>query len=404
MDETREKIFQVSEITREIKQLIESCYPALWVEGEVSNFVHHRSGHMYFSMKDAGAQLRCVMFRSYNSRLTFRPENGMKVRARGGITLYEPSGQYQLNIFQLHPAGLGALQMAFEALKKKLAAEGLFDPARKKTLPPYPTSIGIVTSPTGAAVRDLIKVIRRRFPDVELVLYPVKVQGEDAARLIAEAVDDLNRLGEVDVMIVGRGGGSLEDLWAFNEEIVARAIHRSVIPVISAVGHEIDFTIADFVADVRAATPSHAGEIVVRDRKELLALLDTLRNRAANNMLRVLEQYRFRIDSLVQSHAFLRPRDFIFQRMQRLDEIEKNIQVAFVFLLKSCRAKAESLTERLGGLDPRAVLKRGYAICRKETTGEIIRESGQITRTDHVRIDLWKGSALCRVEKTEDTS
>jgi exodeoxyribonuclease VII large subunit len=359
---------------------------------------------MYFSLKDKGAQLRCVMFRLSNIRLSFQPENGMKVRALGGISLYEPNGQYQLNVIQLVPAGIGALQMAFEALKRKLTEEGLFDPAKKKQLPAFPSKIGIVTSQTGAAIRDIIKIIRRRFPAVNLILFPVKVQGEGAASEIAEAIEDLNLHGEVDVIIVGRGGGSLEDLWAFNEEIVARAIFHSSIPIISAVGHEIDFTISDFVADVRAATPSHAGEIVVRDRKELLVQIESLFERIQKNVIQRIENYALRIDSIIRSHAFLRPRDCIFQRMQRLDEIEKNIQNALNRYLETGTMKLNSLGERLHSCNPNAILKRGYSICKKSETGEIVRESGQISRSDLVELYLWKGSALCIIEKTEEIS
>jgi exodeoxyribonuclease VII large subunit len=399
-----EKVYTVSEITRQVKRLIEAEFPSVWVEGEISNFVHHTSGHMYFSLKDRRAQLRCVMFRTYNGRLTFRPENGMKVRASGAITVYEPSGQYQLTVFHLVPAGIGELQLAFEALKKKLAAEGLFDPAHKKAIPAYPATIAMVTSPTGAAIRDMVKVIRRRFPAVELLLYPVQVQGEGSARQIAEAIDELNRRDDIDVMIVGRGGGSLEDLWAFNEEVVARAIYRSNIPVISAVGHEIDFTIADFVADVRAATPSHAGEIVVRDSTELKRQVDHLIDRAYRILMQRLERYRVRVGGLVQSYHFLRPRDLVFQKMQRLDDIEKFMHTAIVHRFETRRNRFDSLIERLRNLDPRLVLKRGYSICQRADTGHIVTDSAEIVPSDQVNLRFWKGRAHCIVETTEDKS
>ena len=258
----------VFEATRRIKFLLETELLPMQVEGEISNFLHHNSGHMYFSIKDAKAQMPCVMWSGRNSTLPFKPADGMKVRVDGRITVYERRGAYQLDVMTMQPAGIGPLQEAFERLKARLAAEGLFEESRKKRIPVYPARIGIVTSETGAAVRDIISVIRRRWPVAELILRPALVQGATASADIAAAIEELNSFGSIEVMIVGRGGGSLEDLWAFNEEIVARAIAASAVPVISAVGHQIDFTIADFVADLRAPTPSVAGELVVPDMLE----------------------------------------------------------------------------------------------------------------------------------------
>ncbi|MCK5525880.1 MAG: exodeoxyribonuclease VII large subunit, partial [Candidatus Latescibacteria bacterium] len=271
--------YSVSDITRAIKGLLDEGLMPLWVEGEVSNYVHHTSGHRYFTLKDETSQLRCVMWK-WQGQLRFRPEDGMKVRAYGRISVYERGGQYQLVVSELHPAGVGELQLAFEQLKERLAKEGLFDESRKRSLPRFPQRIGVVTSPTGAAIRDIAHGIGRRFPSAQVVLWPARVQGEGAAAQIAEGIEKLNAYGEVDVLIVGRGGGSLEDLWAFNEEEVARAIYASGIPVVSAVGHEIDFVIADFVADRRAPTPSAAAEMVVRDGAELMRGVTDLRGRA----------------------------------------------------------------------------------------------------------------------------
>ncbi|HDZ10569.1 MAG TPA: exodeoxyribonuclease VII large subunit, partial [Bacteroidetes bacterium] len=270
------KIYTISEITRKIKRLLENAIPSIWLEGEISNFKRHSSGHIYFVLKDENSQISCVMWRGRNNGLYFTPQDGMKIQARGNVTVYEKRGNYQFEVLQMQPAGLGELQMALEQLKQSLKAEGLFDEQHKKKIPQYPEKIGIVTSPTGAAIRDLVSVVQRRFPSVQLILNPVRVQGAEAAGEIARAIDEFNAYGDVDVLIVGRGGGSLEDLWAFNEEVVARAIFRSKIPVISAVGHEIDFGISDFVADLRAPTPSAAAELVVRNREELLHTIQYL--------------------------------------------------------------------------------------------------------------------------------
>ncbi len=260
---TEKQVLSVSDITRQIKNSLELRFPRVWIQGEISNFKRHTSGHLYFTLKDEGAQISATMWRSRAGTLLFGPEDGMKVIARGGITVYPPRGSYQIDVDQLTPLGVGELQIAFERLKQKLVAEGLFDEGRKRPLPELPSRIGIITSETGAALHDIRTVLNRRFPAIEVLLIPVRVQGPGAAEEIASAVKDMNRYGKIDVMIVGRGGGSLEDLWAFNEEIVARAIYASEIPVVSAVGHEIDFTIADFVADLRAPTPSAAAEMVV---------------------------------------------------------------------------------------------------------------------------------------------
>ena len=274
-------VFTVSELNRQVKAILESSFPVVWVCGEISNFTWHSSGHMYFSIKDRSAQLRCVMWREYAQHLPFTPREGLMIQVRGKISLYEKSGQYQLQVYQMEQQGVGDLRLAFERLAAKLRDEGLFEERYKKPLPRFPERIAVVTSPTGAAIRDIEGVIWRRFPAVRILLVPVPVQGEGAAREIAEAIERVNREKAADILIVGRGGGSPEDLWAFNEEIVARAIFASRIPVVSAVGHEIDMTISDLVADLRAPTPSAAGELVVPDRCEVTILLQTLQSRMA---------------------------------------------------------------------------------------------------------------------------
>ncbi len=282
------RTWKVSELTARIRELLESALPDVWVEGEVSNCHAAQSGHCYFTLKDAKAQIRCVCFRDQMRTLKFKPEDGLHITVRGSLSVYDARGEYQIYVTNIEPVGLGALQLAFEQLKKKLQAEGLFDQARKKPLPVLPRCIGVVTSPTGAAIRDILRVLKRRFPNAQVSVYPTKVQGTSAAGEIAQALEYFNRAKTVDVLILARGGGSLEDLWAFNEEILARAIFASEIPVITGVGHETDFTIADFVADLRAPTPSAAAEIVVKSRQEF-------ERHIAENQRHLIQQMRYQI-------------------------------------------------------------------------------------------------------------
>src|SRR3990172_9779705 len=319
------KILTVSELTRMIKGSLEESFPHVWLQGEISNFKRHTSGHLYFTLKDEGAQISGVMWRSRAENLLFSPEDGMEVQARGAITVYPPRGNYQIDVVRMLPVGIGELQLAFEQLKRKLEAEGLFDPAKKKPIPEFPHAIGVITSPTGAALQDIRSVLERRQPSVEVVVLPVRVQGPGAAEEIAVAIREMNQYGDIDVLIIGRGGGSLEDLWAFNEEVVARAIYQSSIPVISAVGHEIDFSISDFVADLRAPTPSAAAEIAVRDRSEILDILGNYCYSMKQNMTERVKTFRDRIGSLLASYSFNRPKDLLLQYSQRIDEIERSL-------------------------------------------------------------------------------
>jgi len=288
----------VSELTRQIKAILEGTFPEIWVEGEISNFIHHSSGHMYFTLKDSNSEIRCVMFKGNNQFLRFRPENGMKVILLGRISVYAPRGQYQLVVNRMDPAGIGTLFLAFEALKKQLASEGLFSEKHKKELPPVPKRIGLITSKTGAAVQDMFQVFKRRAPYVELVLRPTLVQGDEAAGNLVDALDEMDRFGDVDIIIIGRGGGSLEDLWPFNEEIVARKIFECSTPIISAVGHETDTTISDMVSDLRAPTPSAAAELAATSREDLLSQIRTLEDTILIKMSSILEQYYQKTDSL----------------------------------------------------------------------------------------------------------
>ncbi len=393
-----EEILSVYELTRRIKSVLESDFKAVTVTGEISNLKRHSSGHIYFTIKDEKASISATIWRSRAAYLTFTPQEGMKVIARGSITVYEVQGKYQLDVVSLKPLGIGELQIAFEKLKQKLAAEGLFDPQHKKNLPEYPERIGIVTSPTGAAIQDIINIISRRFPSVEIILYPVKVQGAGAAEEIAEAIFDFNKFGKVDVLIVGRGGGSIEDLWAFNEELVARAIFNSKIPIISAIGHEIDFTIADFVSDLRAPTPSAAAELVVRDRYELI---DNIRNflyTMQQSLINKVDDNRSYIAGLVSSYAFNNPIDKVRQFSQRIDELERLLNISFIHKFKSTKQYIAGLSDRMNSLNPKNVLKRGYAIVYKNY--HIVESSCNLTLADDINIKFKDGNVDASVTKT----
>jgi len=395
------RLYTVSEITRHIKMLLETSIPTIWVQGEVSNFTHHSSGHLYFTLKDESSQLRCVMWRTEAGRLFFMPVNGMKVLAQGDISLYERSGQYQLVVRQLQPTGVGELQLAFERLKNRLRTEGLFDERHKRSLPEYPEIIGVITSPTGAAIRDICNIIGRRFPGVQIILRPVKVQGEGAAEEIAMAIDEFNEYEKADLLIVGRGGGSIEELWAFNEETVARAIYRSRIPIISAVGHEIDFTIADFVADKRAPTPSAAAELAVRDKGELLKMVDFLYRRCTKAVQDRLREAEAELNDLRSSYLFQRFPDVINQRWQRVDELERGLLRTFDRLVMGKTSAWKAATGMLDALSPLSAFRRGFSICRKLPEMMIVRDSSVLAPKDQVRVRFHKGSALCQVELVE---
>ncbi|HUI11689.1 MAG TPA: exodeoxyribonuclease VII large subunit [Bacteroidota bacterium] len=386
----------VSELTRKIKQILESGFPSITVQGEVSNFKRHSSGHLYFTLKDASAQLPCVLWRSRAAGLRFAPEDGMSVVAAGRITVYEVRGSYQLDVQSMRPAGLGELQAAFEALKAALAAEGLFDADRKRPLPPFPKRIALVTSPTGAVLQDMKNVFRRRYPALELILAPVRVQGAGAAAEIAAAIDDVNAFGGVDLLVLARGGGSLEDLWAFNEETVARAIARSRIPVVSAVGHETDFTIADFTADLRAPTPSAAAELVVPDARALLESVADSWYRIAQAVRDSIGRRRERVGALVGSYAFNRPVDLLRQHSQHADELLRSLHRIAGHAVALTASRQGSLAQRLRALDPALALQRGYAIVRKG--GTVVGSAALLRSGDGVAIEFRDG----RVRSTID--
>nr|WP_246525617.1 exodeoxyribonuclease VII large subunit [Geomobilimonas luticola] len=439
------RILTVTQLTGLIRGVLEENFEHVWVEGEISNLAMPASGHLYFTLKDAGAQLRCVMFRASTRALKFKPRDGMGLIVRGRLTVYDQRGDYQLLVEYLEPRGLGALQMAFIQLKERLAKEGLFAEEHKRPIPRLPRRIGIVTSATGAAIHDILTVLNRRFANLEILLYPVRVQGEGAAAEIAGAIRDFNRLGMADVLIVGRGGGSLEDLWAFNEEEVARAIHQSRIPVISAVGHEVDFTIADFVADLRAPTPSAAAELVVRSKSELVAEVDSLSHRLLQAIDRRLAELGGEVQVL--SRSLKDPTLLLGHLAQRVDDLagrltlacrggeERRRHLVQVLvnrlrlqnpevevergreLLLGLTNRAERAMERrlenaregiafsagkLEALSPLATLARGYAIANLLPEGTVIRQSSQLAAGDRLSLRFSKGSALCRVDSCED--
>ena len=393
------RIHTVSELTRRVRNVLEENVGRVWVVGEISNFRRPASGHCYFSLKDDAAQINVVMWRTLADLLQFEPQDGLEVVLQGELTVYEPRGQYQLVARRIEPRGVGALQLAFLQLKEKLAKEGLFDPARKKPLPFLPQRIALVTSGTGAAVRDMINVITRRFPPANLLVCPVHVQGEGAAGEIARMIARVNELPAVDVMIVGRGGGSIEDLWAFNEEAVARAIAASRIPVISAVGHETDFTIADFVADVRALTPTDAGTHVVPDLRQLEEALSAAGERLARALQRRLATGRERLEGLTRAYVLRRPLERIRIREQRLDDLAQQLFRSVQHRLENSRQRISNAAARLESLSPLNVLGRGYSLTFSDD-GMLITDAGTLKPGDTVHTRLRQGSFSATVTDT----
>jgi exodeoxyribonuclease VII large subunit len=439
------QVLTVTQLTVKIRDLLARNFTDIWVEGEISNCREAQSGHIYFTLKDDRSQVRCVFFKQQQRGIKFRPEDGLHVTVRGSISVYEARGEYQIYVENIEPMGLGALQLAFEQLKKRLEAEGLFSAARKKPLPLLPNRIGLITSPRGAAVRDVVRILRRRFPNVHLTVFPVRVQGEGSAEEIVKALKFFNQKKLVDVLILARGGGSLEDLWSFNEEVVARAISSSAIPVISGVGHETDFTIADFVADVRASTPSAAAELVVQTRREFDKHIAELRSALAEQMrYRILVLSR-RVHELSARRGFRRPLDLLRQQRQRADEMTSRLALglraqleksrkrftaahlrimSFDFrariaafrlrlekrgvelsvrverLLRGKRERLDRLRLQLEERSPLRVLERGYAIAT-DASGAVLRDAAQVALGDSVSLQLHRGRLTTEVRKKE---
>lgn len=391
----------VSELTGEIKDLIEGNLPEVWVRGEVSNCLRANSGHVYFTLKDEGAQLSAVVWRNTAARFRFDLHDGLQVVVNGSVEVYAPRGSYQVIVRQLIPHGLGALELAFRQLHAKLEAEGLFQPTRKRPIPRFPKRIALVTSPVGAAVRDMIQVITRRWQGADILIVPVKVQGEGAAEEIATALRNVHRLPGVDVVICGRGGGSLEDLWAFNEEVVARAIAACRLPVISAVGHEIDVTIADLVADVRALTPSEAGERVVPDRTDVTRALDHLRQRLVSGLTNRAAKARLQLDGLASRRVFARPFQRVHDELTRLDELDIRLRRAVRQRAIAAKQQLDLAAATLDALSPLKVLGRGYSITRCSETGELVTAADQLAIGDRITTILAAGQLTSRIESTE---
>lgn len=397
-----EEIYTVSRLNREVRYLLEGNFPPFWIEGEISNFSTPQSGHWYFSLKDAAAQIRCAMFKPQNRQLDFRPQDGMHVLMKARVSLYEGRGDFQLLVEHLEEAGEGKLRQEFEKLKKRLLEAGLFDPVHKKPLPAMPRTIGVITSPTGAAIRDILSVLKRRFSLAHVVIYPTLVQGESAAPHIVQAIELANARQECDVLILARGGGSLEDLWPFNEEKVAYAIHQSRIPLISGVGHEIDFTIADFVADQRAATPSAAAELVVPDQLDVLQLLIHHEEKLLQWIKQRFYQYQQHL-SWIEKHLHQQhPKRQLLEKMQQLDFNAQHLQNLISKKIESRASRIRELAGRLDALSPLATLKRGFSITTRVKDQKIIRHAADVRVGERVRVQLMEGELECEVARETD--
>ena len=385
-----QKILTVSELNRLAREVLEQSFPLFWVCGEVSNFTRAASGHWYFSLKDSTAQVKCVMFKGRNTYVDFTPREGDKIEARCTVTLYEARGDFQLTVEFVQKAGLGALFKAFEKLKIKLEHEGLFDSAFKKPIPKYPKTIGIVTSPDAAALRDVLSTLKRRNPPINVIIYPTPVQGKGAAQLIAKAIHAANQRAEVDTLIICRGGGSMEDLWQFNEEVVARAIDDSAIPTISGVGHETDFTICDFVADMRAATPTAAAELASQDMQTLKVQLIVIWNRLERRMDAGLQTHAQKLDFL--AHRLISPMQQIENKTRQIVQLQHRMDIGLQSILKSHQEHVLRLQNSLQQLNPHNVLARGYAMVQNNS-GEIVKNSQQLNIGESVKITLHIGEA-----------
>lgn len=361
----QKEFFSVGEITSLIKDTLEKNFSDISVIGEISNFKSHTSGHWYFTLKDSVAQISCTMWKGLNSYVFFTPQDGMKIIVKGRITVYPPRGNYQMDVRSMQPAGTGDLQLAFEALKNKLFQEGLFDEENKQEIPDMPEKVGLITSKEGAAVRDMFSVAKRRFPMVQLFLIPVLVQGAGAAEQIAAAIDEMNNINEVDVIVIARGGGSIEDLWCFNEEIVARAIYRSGIPVVTGIGHEIDFTIADFVADLRAATPTAAMEIILPEQDEVVNYISSVQESIHDAVIDNITEYRDTITDYLSSRSFSLPLDRVRQSGQRLDYETMRFNNGFNTFFKSTATSITHIVEKIKLHDPEKIKKKGFVLVRQ---------------------------------------
>jgi exodeoxyribonuclease VII large subunit len=398
------QIISVGELTIYLQSKLENdpVLQGIWVEGELSNFTHHSSGHMYFTLKDSTGRLKCVMFKGHNFRLRFRPADGMAVLAHGSITIYPKNGEYQLYVDAMEPSGLGSLFLAYEQLKEKLTAEGLFDEARKRPIPKMPRKVALITSPTGAAVLDMIKVLRRRRPDLDIIIIPALVQGEGAAQSLARAVR-LLAFVEADGAIIGRGGGSIEELWAFNEEVLVREVARAPIPIISAVGHETDFTLTDLAADLRAATPSVAAELITADGAQFCRHLTELSNRMTRTLNKQIVQLRREVQRLTESTVLARPERFLSSRRQDIDRLSERMQRAMLTGHERKKRLFSGTIGKLEALSPLGTLQRGYSICLNQDD-QLVRKASQMSKGDTVKVILSSGRLACLVEEVEEVN
>lgn len=404
-DAATQRVLSISELTEQIKGTLETRFPGVWVCGEISNFSRPQSGHCYLTLKDDQAQIRAVIWRGAAARAKFELHDGLEVICQGYLDVYAPRGSYQLVIQQIEPKGMGALELALRKLRERLAAEGLFDAARKRHLPKFPRRIAFVTSPTGAAIRDFLEVLRRRWRGVDVLIVPVRVQGDGAAAEIAAGIDLVNRMAlPVDVMVVGRGGGSLEDLWAFNEEVVVRAIHRSRVPVVSAVGHEIDVTLSDLVADVRALTPSEAAERVVPAREDVLAFLKSQEQRLLKALRVRAVSARARLAALSASRVVRRPLERVQLLDRRLDELQSRADRAIRRRWEVARSQVDGRAAQLESLSPLAVLARGYSLTTRLGDGQLLRASRQVAVGEVLLTRFSQGAVTIRVESIEPES
>jgi len=395
------KAYTVTAITRMIKGALEESFNNIWVEGEISNFLHHGSGHRYFNLKDENAVLKVTIWRSVGSYLKFEPENGQKVLAFGDITVYEKGGQYQLNCRKLEPVGVGALELAFRQLYEKLTKEGLFDEDRKRPIPKYARKIGIVTSPTGAAIRDIIQIAQRRNDTVEIIIYPAQVQGDGAESTIKSGIEYFNTRDDIDIIITGRGGGSLEDLWPFNTETAVRAIVASKIPVISAVGHEIDFTLSDYAADLRVPTPSAAAEMAVWSKEEFKEQIELYRERQTNLVENLISQYRYNLESLLSRNVFVRPFDFLRQKQQNLDNLVRVLVATAKNIFEMHKNRLSLAASRLDTLSPLKILSRGYSVSRKLPEVLLLKTVAVVKPGDIMETTLADGRLVSKIEKVK---
>lgn len=396
-DDDGKLVYSVTQINSEIKTTLEDSYPSVWICGEISSFKTYSSGHMYFNLKDENSQISAVMFAGYNQKLKFTPKDGIQVVVYGKITTYLQRGTYQVQVFFMKEQGLGTLQEKFEKLKEKLLKEGLFENSHKKQIPYFVNKIGVVTSKDGAALHDILSVLNRRFSNVEVLIYPVRVQGENAKNEIVKAIEYLNEHHkELDVILVGRGGGSLEDLWAFNEEIVARAIYASKIPIISCVGHEVDFTIADFVADLRAATPSVAAELVAKNRADIEEKIQMFESSLLSKIESIINIYEEKINYFKNCRALSKPQLIYEDKIQYIDELEKKIELYINNIVEKKHHNLQLKIQKLDLLSPLKTLQRGYSICFNEN-GQLIKTKEQVKVNDLINIKLSNGDIRTKV-------